>query len=207
MRAAIEARAQQRVLQPGERLYSRGEQSDGMFGVIEGSIRVSIVSPGGVQIVLDFYGPGSWFGEVSTLDEMPRNHDAEAHIPTTLLQLSPADAEELIASYPAFGRALLRLEAQRLRILLTALGLYSTHSLEHRLANRLLMLAGSYGVPGDQGQKIELHLPQETLAQLIGSTRQRVNQILKTWEKRGIVQQHYGHLVLLNQARLEAIAQ
>jgi hypothetical protein len=63
--------------------------------------------------------------------------------------LSPADSEELLASQP-----------------------YSTtQSLEHQLANRLLMLAGPYGVSSAKGLKIELHLPQETLAQLIGSTR------------------------------------
>jgi CRP-like cAMP-binding protein len=53
--------------------------------------------------------------------------------------------------------------------------------LEQRLASRLLMLAGPYGVTASQGLKIELHLSQETLAQLIGATRQRVNQVLKKW--------------------------
>jgi CRP/FNR family cyclic AMP-dependent transcriptional regulator len=99
--------------------------------------------------------------------------------------LSPADSEELLASQP-----------------------YSTtQSLEHQLANRLLMLAGPYGVSSAKGLKIELHLPQETLAQLIGSTRQRVNQILKDWELEAIVEQQYGRLLLLDQARLERMAQ
>lgn len=79
-------------------------------------------------------------------------------------------------------------------------------SLVHQLANRLLMLAGPYGVSSAKGLKIELH-PQETLAQLIGSTRQRVNQILKDWELEAIVEQQYGRLLLLDQARLERMAQ
>ena len=69
------------------------------------------------------------------------------------------------------------------------------------------MLAGPYGVSSAKGLKIELHLPQETLAQLIGSTRQRVNQILKDWELEAIVEQQYGRLLLLDQARLERMAQ
>jgi DNA-binding XRE family transcriptional regulator len=51
-----------------------------------------------------------------------------------------------------------------------------------------------------QGHKIDLHLPQETLARLIGSTRQRVNQILKDWEPRDIVKHEYGRIFLLDQA-------
>jgi CRP-like cAMP-binding protein len=51
--------------------------------------------------------------------------------------------------------------------------------------------------------KIQLHLSQETLAQLIGSTRQHVNQILKDWDLEGVVEQQYGQITLLDQARLE----
>ena len=47
---------------------------------------------------------------------------------------------------------------------------------------------------------------EETLAQLIGSTRQRVNQILKEWELAGTVEQQYGHLTLLDRALLEKLA-
>jgi len=94
----------------------------------------------------------------------------------------------------------------RLRLLLTAVESYSTQSMERRLAHRLLLLAVSHGVSTLQGPKIDLHLPQETVAQLVESTRQRVNQILNTWEIDGIVQQEYGRILLLDKARLEELA-
>lgn len=112
--------------------------------------------------------PGVWFGEVTALDGLPRTHDAEAYGSTVLLQVTPADLEELLATDPALSRGLLRLEALRLRMLLTAIESYSIQSLEQRLADRLLMLTVSYGVTSSQGLKIEFHLPQEILAQLIG---------------------------------------
>ena len=118
----------------------------------------------------DFYGPGSWIGEVSTLEVAPRIHDAEASGATQVLQVPPEDLEGLLARHPVLCRALLRLEAQRLRILLTAIESYSTQTLEQRLANRLLMLAAFHGVYSPEGLRINLHLPQETLAQLIGAT-------------------------------------
>ncbi|HMR29376.1 MAG TPA: Crp/Fnr family transcriptional regulator [Geminicoccaceae bacterium] len=206
IRNDVLARTQRRSFASGERVYARGSEGDGMFGVIEGSVRVSGISAEGRETVLDFYGPGSWFGEIPMLDGLPRAHDADAHGPAVLLQLRPADFEELLAIHPQFSRAMCRLEAQRLRILLMALEQYSAQSLEQRLASRLLMLTGPYGVAGSEGLRIELHLPQETLAQLIGSTRQRVNQILKSWEARGILSQQYGRIVVRDQDRLERLA-
>lgn len=207
IQADVTARARQRVLTSGQRLYSRGEEPDGMFGVADGTVRVSGITRDGQEIVLDFYGPGVWFGEVASLDGMPRGHDAESYGHATVLHLGRTEMEELIATRPAFGRALLELQALRLRIVLMALEQYSAQSLEQRLANRLLMLAGSFGANAPQGVKIDLHLPQETLAQLIGSTRQRVNQILKDWQNAGLVNQQYGRVTLLNQAKLEKVAQ
>jgi CRP-like cAMP-binding protein len=87
-----------------------------------------------------------------------------------------------------------------------ALEQYSTQSLEQRLANRLLTLVGSYAANKRRGVELDLHLPQEILAQLIGSTRQRVNQILKDWESEGLIEQKYGAVTLSNLKRLEKLA-
>jgi CRP-like cAMP-binding protein len=199
-------RSRKRIVAPGERIFSRGDRPDGLYCVIEGSIRISGISEGGKEILLDFYGPGVWFGEVSMLDGLPRIHDAEAQEASSLHQLIASDLEELLAAHPSFSRALLRLEAHRLRLLLTAIEQYSTQTIEQRLANRLLLLAIAHGTETAKGLEIRLHLPQETLAQLIGSTRQRVNQILKEWELAGTVEQQYGRLTLLDRARLEQLA-
>lgn len=203
------ARARRRELTPGQRLYSRGDPPDGFYGVLEGSIRVSGIGAEGQEAVLDFYGPGSWFGEVSLFDGLPRSHDAhasETNLPTRLLQIAAADLEELLTVHPALSRSLLQLEALRVRILLQAIESYSTQSLEQRLANRLLMLAAAHGVTTAEGVRIELHLPQETLAQMIGATRQRVNQILKNWELDQMIKQQYGRILLLDQIKFENLA-
>ncbi|SFK37942.1 cAMP-binding domain of CRP or a regulatory subunit of cAMP-dependent protein kinases [Methylocapsa palsarum] len=178
-----------------------------MFRVLECSARVSNVSRTGQETVLDYYGPGAWFGEVSAIDGLPRVHDARAHESATVLHLTTSDLDDLMILHPVLSRALLRLQALRLRLLLVALETYSAQSMEQRLANRLLMLAISFGVATTKGLKIKLHLPQETLAQLIGATRQGVNQILKKWEAEGTIGQRYGRILLLDQARLEKLAQ
>lgn len=202
-REHVLSRGRQRSLVPGQRIFSRGDEPDGIYVVLEGCVRVSGISLEGRETVLDFYGPGSWFGEVSTLDDGPRGHDAEAYEHALLLHFGKSVVEELLSGSTAFARGLLRLEAQRLRILFNALESYSTQTLEQRLANRLLMLADRYGVTTPHGVKLELHLSQETLGRLIGSTRQRVNQIFHEWEAAGIIEQQYGRILLLDTVRLE----
>lgn len=205
VREAILARARRRSLVAGERLFSRGDRAEAVLGILEGHVRVGRSEPGGRETLLDIYGPGSWIGEVSVLAGLPRLQDAEADVATVVLQVMQEDLEQLLADHPTLSRALLRLEAHRLGIVLDALALYSTASLEQRLASRLLMLAASHGVANSHGVAIELHLPQETLGQLIGATRQRVNEILKGWERDGIIEQHYGRILIPDRARLAAI--
>lgn len=196
-----------RELVPGERLYVRGDEPDGVYCVVSGAVRISGLVSDGREIVLDIYGPGVWFGEVAPLDGMPRAHSADAYGAATLRHLLSFDLEDLLARHPILARSLLRLEAQRLRVLLAALEAYSAQPLEQRLASRLLMLAGQYGISTARGVRIELRLSQESLAQLIGATRQRVNQILKRWESDGILYQRYGETILTDVAKIEKIAE
>jgi CRP-like cAMP-binding protein len=112
----------------------------------------------------------------------------------------------MLHKHPVFCRAILKLEATRLRIVLTAIAQYSTQPLEHRLANRLLMLISSFGNETLEGMVINLHLSQHTLSQLIGATRQMVNLILKRWSKQEIIQHQYGTITVTNLSRLKELA-
>ena len=191
----------------GDKLYAKGEYSNGLFAVVSGAVRVSGVSPAGREIILDFYGPGCWFGDVSTFDDLPRVHDAEAVTASTVLVLRPAQIEVLTSTHPAVGRALLRLVALHLRILLVALEDYSLQSYEQRLAARLLMLTSGFGKKSSDGVLIDLALPQEVLAQLTGSTRQRINQILNDWRDDGIVRSNKRRILVANIAKLKELAE
>lgn len=198
IRRDVLSRAKQRSYKKGQKLHARGDACDGVYYVVQGCVRVSGISREGSETILDFYGPGMWWGEVAVLGDLPRQHDATAYENSDLLHVSTAEIEGLIAAHPAFSRALLKLEAQRLAFLLSALEAYSAQSMEQRLASRLLMLATSFGRSngGPHNLKIDLHLPQEVLAQLVGTTRQRVSQILKTWQSQGLIAHGYGHILL-----------
>lgn len=198
-------RSRLRTLTAEQCLYRRGEQSDALYIVVEGCLRVGGTSAEGCEALLNFYAPGSWIGEVSVLEGCLRTHDAHAHMQSRVLQVSASDFEELLANHPGFCRLMLRLTAQRLHLLLEGFEAVSTYTQEQLLAFRLLTLAGSYGVASTEGVRIELRLSQETLAQLVGSTRQRVNQILQQWQAQGLIERQRAGLTLRDPAALQML--
>ncbi|WP_187806019.1 Crp/Fnr family transcriptional regulator [Aquipseudomonas alcaligenes] len=202
------AHSRLRKLTGGQALFRRGENPDGLYIVLDGSLRISGTTREGQEAVLVFCEPGRWIGLVSGLDGGARMHDVLATSPSVVLQIAPADLEQLIAQHPSFGRLLLRVQCSQMRELLMGIETYSTHSLEQRFAGRLLALAAAFGDPAPDGAlDIQLRLSQETLAQLLGTTRQRVNQLLKLWEQNGLIRQKYGRIRLLDQAQLKVLAQ
>lgn len=207
LRNDILARAVVRRFADGTQLSSRGAPAEEWCGVARGSVRVSSVSLSGKQVSLTYVEPGTWFGDISLFDGLPHTHDAHAHGETTLLLVRKADFKALLARHPELYDALLRLNCRRLRLLFNLVEDLNTLPLAARLAKQLLQLARSYGIPEDGQIRIGLHLAQEDLAQLLGASRQRVNQELKGFEREGALRVEPTRLVVLSREKLMAIAE
>jgi CRP/FNR family transcriptional regulator, cyclic AMP receptor protein len=207
LREAILSRAGVLRLQDGATLASRGAAADEWCGVALGAVRVSSVSLSGKQVTLTYVEPGTWFGDIALFDGLPRTHDASAHGETTLLVVRKADFKELLALHTELYEALLRLNCRRLRLLFDVVEDLNTRPLASRLAKQILLLARSYGVAQGEEIRIGLQLAQEDLAQLLGASRQRVNQELKGFERSGAVRIEPTRLVVLSKDKLLAIAE
>ena len=207
LRKEVLSKSRRRSYARGETLHRRGDPANAIYCVAQGCVQAAGISGSGKLTILDFYGPGVWFGETPVLAGMPRGHDIAAYEPSDILHLAAEDAEALMKVHPEFARGLLSLESRRLVMLLVALETYSAHSMEQRLANRLLLLASTFGrpQPDGSGTLIELRLPQHILAELIGTTRPRVNQILLAWDRDGIVRHRDARVLLRNPAALSRL--
>lgn len=202
-RAAILSAAKIRSVKSGDVLYRRGEQPDGMYVILSGMIRITTVSRTGDEFILDLSGRGLWIGELAVLEERERNHDAIAEARSSLLFLARAEVERLLAEWSSFARALLRLEARRFRRAAEWAEHSATAPLDTRLAMRLVLLARRDPIFAMSGGLLEMKITQMTLALLVGTTRQRVNQLLQDWEARKLVKTSRGGLKILDLAALE----
>lgn len=203
LRDAILSRATVRRLRDGAMLSARGGSPDGWCGVASGAVRVSSVSLSGKQITLTYAEPGTWFGDISLFDGMPQTHDTNAHGETALLVIRKSDFQELLGIHTVeLYEALLRLNCRRMRLMFDAIEDLHTRPLSSRLARQLLLLARSYGVVHGEEIRIGLQLAQEDIAQLLGASRQRVNQELKGFERLGAVRIEPTRLVVLSKDKL-----
>ena len=136
-------------------------------------------------------------------------HDAYAHGDTTIFCVAKADFRKILAMHVELYEAMLRLHARRLRQLFGLVEDLNTLPLRARLAKQLLHLARSYGVPSlsDNSEiRIGLQLAQEELAQLLGASRQRVNQELKAMEREDAIRIETAGLVIRNREILLRIS-
>jgi CRP/FNR family transcriptional regulator, cyclic AMP receptor protein len=207
LRQAILDCSHVRRLQDGELMASRGAPAEEWCGVAMGAVRVSSVSLAGKQVSLTYVEPGAWFGDIALFDGLPRTHDANAHGATTLLVVRKPDFRALLASHVELYEALLRLNCRRLRLMFDAVEDLATRPLAARLARQLLLLARSYGVAEGEEIRIGLALAQEDLAQLLGASRQRVNQELKAFEREGAVRVEPTRLVVVSRGKLLALSE
>ncbi len=183
----------------GELIAARGDPPEQWIACAAGAVRVSSTSVSGKQITLTYVEPGIWFGDVAMFDGERRTHDAYAHGATSTLCVAKADFKKILAQHAELYEALLRLHARRIRQLYGLVEDLNTLPLRARLAKQLLHLARSYGVGSlsDATEvRIGLQLAQEELAQLLGASRQRVNQELKAMERDDIIRIEPGGLVV-----------
>ncbi len=206
LKSAILAKAAVRRLRDGDAMASRGSPAEEWCGVARGAVRISSVSLSGKQITLTYAEPGTWFGDIALFDGLPRTHDADAHGATTLAVVRKQDFKDLLSRHVELYDALLRLNCRRLRLMFDQFEDLNTRPLQARLARQILLLAKSYGIAQGEEIRIGLTLAQEDLAQLLGASRQRVNQELKGFERDGAVRVEPTRLVVLSRDKLLALA-
>jgi CRP-like cAMP-binding protein len=123
--------------------------------------------------------------------------------------VAKADFKKILAIHVELYEAMLRLHARRIRQLFGLVEDLNTLPLRARLAKQLLHLVRSYGVPSlsDSSEvRIGLQLAQEELAQLLGASRQRVNQELKAMEREDTIRIEPGGLVVRSRQALLRIS-
>ena len=192
----------------GGLIAARGDPPEEWIACARGAVRVSSTSISGKQITLTYVEPGIWFGDVSIFDGERRTHDCYAHGDTTILNVARADFRKILSQHSEFYEALLRLQSRRIRQLYGLVEDLNTLPLRARLAKQLNHLVRSYGTPSLSDAKairISLQLAQEELAQLLGASRQRVNQELKQMEREQVIRIEPGGLVVLDRDGLLAI--
>jgi len=171
-------------------VFAQGAQANSVFYVQEGGIKLSVLSSAGKEAVVAMLGPGDFLGEGCLAGQPLRMGTATAVMRTALLRIPKRDMVRMLHEHPSFSdRFLSHMLTRNIRIeedLVDQL----FNSSEKRLARTLLLLA-RYGKE-DTIQRILPKLSQETLAEMVGTTRSRVNFFMNKFRKLGLIEYNGG---------------
>jgi CRP/FNR family cyclic AMP-dependent transcriptional regulator len=171
-------------------IFSQGDVSDSVLYVQQGAVKLSVLSHGGKEAVVAMLGPGDFFGERALAGHPVRLEAATAMTVTTVLVIPKERMICLLHDQHAMSdRFITNMLARNIRIeedLIDQL----FNSSEKRLARTLLLLA-RYGKPV-QTHRVLPRISQETLAEMIGTTRSRVNFFMNKFKKLGFIEYNGG---------------
>ena len=197
--------ARSRRLEIGQRLFARGDRSDGLYCVLEGAMRLTRTQSGGQEALFAVLAPVQWFGELALIDGGARSLDAWADEPTLLLHVPQAPMLAILRELPLGWPAIGSLLARRTRHAFDAIEEAAALPAIGRVARRLLVIANGYG--DHEHPQRTVRVPQERLAQMLALSRQTVNRALKQLEAQGAIRLTRGGTELLDLERLRDIAQ
>lgn len=193
--ARIEAETSVRECPAGNLVCRKGERVDHWIGVVEGLVKMANVSAEGKAMSFTGIGTGGWFGEGSLLKDEPRRYDIVALRDSRIAYMPRATFMALLDESVAFNRFLLIQLNERLG---QFIGLVEHDRLlgpDARLARGLASLFNPHLYPGSRST---LPISQEELGQLVGLSRQRVNQALQVLEQKGLLRVEYGGVTVLD---------
>jgi CRP/FNR family cyclic AMP-dependent transcriptional regulator len=187
--------------QKGKIVFSQGQPSDTIMHIQKGGIKISVLSRTGKEAVVAMLGPGDFFGEGALTGQSIRIGTATATTLTTALIIEKGAMLRLLRDEPSFAeRFMSYMLARNLRIEADLVDQLFNSS-EKRLARALLLLA-RYGDQAGAERRIP-KISQETLAEMIGTTRSRVNFFMNKFRELGFIE--YNGDIKINTSLLSVV--
>lgn len=187
-------RATRRVLRKGEEIIRQGEEGDFAVCLLEGNLKVSLVSANGREIILGYAEPGEVLGEIALLDRKPRTATVSATGSAVVLVVPRQAVERAALANPQSMLEMMRSMAGRIRLLDMTVESDRAFSMAPRLARVIVRLMPLQGQSGH----LRLDLSQGDLGAFAGMSRENVNRQLGEWEAEGLLTRHGRRIEVLD---------
>jgi CRP/FNR family cyclic AMP-dependent transcriptional regulator len=179
-----------------------GDPGDSLFIVREGRVKVVLVGEDGREVILGILGVGEHFGELALIDEQPRSAHVIAMEDSTLLVLRRDDFRRRVDAAPEIAWTMLVELSRRLRRADNKIGGLVLLDVPGRIARLLLDFAGE-----GTDDVIEKPLTHQTIAQMIGASRETVSRAMKEFQEEGLIRVERRKIAVADRGALEKRAQ
>jgi CRP-like cAMP-binding protein len=182
-------------------VFSQGDRADAVFYIQKGKAKVTVISEQGKEAVVAILGPGEFFGEGCLAGQTQRIATVAIMTEAVVMRLEKTAIVRVIHKEPAFSELFIaHLLGRTIRIEADLVDQLFNSS-EKRLA-RLLLLLANFGKEG-KPEPIIAKISQETLAEMIGTTRSRVSFFMNKFRKLGFI--HYNGGIEVHSSLLNAV--
>jgi CRP/FNR family cyclic AMP-dependent transcriptional regulator len=187
----------------GELIFTQGDVCEHVLYIQSGGVKLSVLSKAGKEAVVAMLGPGDFFGEGCLAGQPLRMGSATAVTPSAILRVDKDKMARLLhKQHQMSDRFISHMLTRNIRIeedLIDQL----FNSSEKRLARTLLLLA-RYGQQ-DKPVQVVPRISQETLAEMVGTTRSRVNFFLNKFKKLGFIEYNGDLPIKINRSLLSVV--
>lgn len=164
-----------RTYMPGTIIVNEGDEGHGLYVIQSGSLKVFLLDENGRELTLTLLWPGEYFGELALIDDAPRSASVMTRERTELLHIPRTAFNALLDAHPACARVVMKNLVARIRALTDNVRGLALDDVFGRLSR----LFDSLAVERDGRRVIERRLTQQEIANLVGSSREMVNRILR----------------------------
>ena len=169
-----------------QKVFTQGDPADSVFYIRDGKVKISVVSERGKEAVVALHGRGDFFGEGCLTGQPRRLASATAMAECVLMRLDKAAVVRVLHDEPKFSEMFMAFLLARNARVEEDLVDQLFNSSEKRLA-RVLLLMANFGKE-DTNERIVAKISQETLAEMVGTTRSRVSVFMNKFRKLGFIE-------------------
>jgi CRP-like cAMP-binding protein len=167
-------------------IYAQGDTADSVFQVVRGKVKIAVTSGQGREAVVGLFGDGDFFGEGCLIGQPLRLASAVAMTEASVMRIDKAEMIRVLHVEPNFAEVFTAHLLKRNSRVEADLVDHLFNSSEKRLA-RILLLLANFGKEG-KPEPIITRISQETLAEMIGTTRPRVSFFMNKFRKLGFIE-------------------
>jgi CRP/FNR family cyclic AMP-dependent transcriptional regulator len=164
-------------------LINEGDQTDSLYVILEGEVKVYASDETGKEVILNILGPGEYFGELALVDDQPRSASVMTLKPTKVMIISKQNFKQCLAENSELAFNLIRNLTRQVRGLTDSVKNLALMDVYGRVARTLLDLAAEK----DGKQIIEQKLTHQDIANMVGASREMVSRILKDLSRGGYI--------------------
>lgn len=183
----VSRRAHRRIFPAGANVMTAEQPGEAVYIVLHGTVKIHVEQADGRDVILALLGSGDLLGEMSLIDSVGRSASVTTLENSLMLWMGKETFQEMLDTFPPVARNLVKILSARVRLSDQLIQALASLDVYGRVARQLLAFAEKYGHPRENGIQIRILFTQGDMADLVGASRKRVNQVMVSFKEQGLI--------------------